>query len=183
MEKIPGFDSYSIDEDGNVYSVFARKVRKVKITKGYKSVGLRKDGKYHYINCHRLVAMTFLGCPEGFEHLQVCHKDGDRSNNNVNNLVWATAKENTHDKYGHGTMYNGKKGESHHAARLTEELVIALRKEVETTDCMELSKKYNIPKLTIYDAVTGKSWKLVNDKQPPVSLKGRQNKEGSRCKQ
>jgi hypothetical protein len=42
---------------------------------------------------------------------------------------------------------------------------------------MELSILFGIPKLTIYDAVTGKTWKSVNNDFPPVSLSGRQYKQ------
>jgi hypothetical protein len=41
---------------------------------------------------------------------------------------------------------------------------------------MELSLKYGIPKVTIYDAVVGKSWKSVNEKEMPVDLSGTQYK-------
>lgn len=59
----------------------------------YYFVGLLKDGKRKYFAIHRLVAMTFIPNPNNYE--QVDHLDGNKLNNNVENLEWVTPKENT----------------------------------------------------------------------------------------
>lgn len=58
----------------------------------YKMVGLNKNRIQTQISIHRLVALHFIPNPENKP--QVNHIDGDKMNNNVENLEWVTAKEN-----------------------------------------------------------------------------------------
>lgn len=58
---------------------------------GYKCVSLEKGGKRVSKTVHRLVMFAF-GSKEVKE--TVNHKDGNKLNNNINNLEWATVKEN-----------------------------------------------------------------------------------------
>lgn len=70
---------------------------------GYWSVSLWIDGKQRTRIVSRLVARAFLGEPTCHK-LQAAHQDGDRDNNHVSNLKWATIAENTADKFRHGTV-------------------------------------------------------------------------------
>jgi len=183
MREIPGFEGYKIDENGNVYSLFIKRMMKAKVSKdGYRSVGLSKMGKYHWFNCHRLVLLTFFPIPENVDYLQACHIDGEKSNNHISNLRWDTPKGNTQDKYRHGTAFMCKEGEAHYNARLNSDMVVRLRIDAQSENCMALSEKYGIPRLTIYDAVVGNSWKSVNARQNPVDLSGRQHAAATRSK-
>ena len=52
-----------------------------------------------YLTVHRLVAENFIKnnyIQKEISELQINHKDGNRSNNNVENLEWCTAQENTY---------------------------------------------------------------------------------------
>ncbi len=51
---------------------------------------------------HRLVAINHLPNPENKPY--VCHKDNDTSNNNVDNLYWGTASENTKQAHNDGLI-------------------------------------------------------------------------------
>ena len=53
---------------------------------------------------HRLVALTFIENPENKE--QVNHKDGNKLNNTISNLEWATSKENAIHKFQTGLGNN-----------------------------------------------------------------------------
>lgn len=58
----------------------------------YKEVTLSDHGKVFDVEVHRLVATAFIEKPEGAQCVN--HKDGNGSNNNVENLEWCTFKEN-----------------------------------------------------------------------------------------
>lgn len=59
---------------------------------GYFRVGLYINGTKRKYAVHRLVASAF--CPGECDGLQVNHKDGNKQNNNADNLEWITAREN-----------------------------------------------------------------------------------------
>lgn len=178
---IPQYPKYEISANGEVRNISTKKVLKQKFSKPYFSIGLYSDDKkVHYHNVHRLVALAWIETPKNYKELQVAHNDGIATNNHFENLEWKTAKENTHDKYKHNS-FNSPHGEEHHNRRLSDDFVVSLRKEIKETktDCKELSLKYGIPKLTLYDAIVGNSWKHLDKIEKPANLAGTQYKRNS----
>ena len=90
---IPRYPSYLITTDGIVYSTKTdRKRQLVPQSDGSLKVGLYSKGmKMEYV--HRLVAETFLSDKREEHHNIVRHKDGNKSNNNVDNLYWSSHAE------------------------------------------------------------------------------------------
>lgn len=87
-----------IDSKGNLVSKFIRGAEK-KLTaskgrdsNGYLVVNLTKEGKRNIKFVHSLVANTFIQNPNNLP--TVNHKDGNKHNNNVSNLEWATYSQN-----------------------------------------------------------------------------------------
>ena len=72
---------------------FNGKLLKQYYCNGYMQV--KVSGKQIYV--HRLVAQAFIPNPDNKP--QVNHKDGNKANNNVNNLEWVTNKENISHAY------------------------------------------------------------------------------------
>lgn len=67
----------------------------------YAKVRLKVDGAGSTKNVHALVAETFLGPrPDG---LEVCHNNGDASDNRLANLRYDTHSANQSDQIAHGT--------------------------------------------------------------------------------
>ena len=79
---------YQISNEGDIYNV--REFKNVSTfikNDGYECVSLTdKNGKTKQYRVHRLVAQAFLPNPNN--KTIVAHKDGDKTNNNVDNLRW-----------------------------------------------------------------------------------------------
>ena len=96
LEKVKGFENcvgYIIYDDGRLYSPHKKTFLKPhKDTKGYFYYNLRsKKAKYSCPKIHRLVMLAFS---KDKPKEQINHIDGDKSNNNINNLEWCTNREN-----------------------------------------------------------------------------------------
>lgn len=84
---------YSISDIGEVRNDARNKLLKQGTEQGYKTVGLHINKKIKRFRVHRLVAMVYIDNPENKPYVN--HKDGNRSNNCVENLEWVTPQENT----------------------------------------------------------------------------------------
>lgn len=92
--QIPGYHNYLLSKEGLVFSIKKGIILSARYTtKGYLQVDLHTDKNKKTFYIHRLVAESFIPNPENKP--QVNHLDGNKSNNNVCNLDWATAKENS----------------------------------------------------------------------------------------
>ena len=84
---------YIVDSDGYVLSKRNNKPLKPSINhKGYAIINIMINGKRKGLAVHTAVAKTFLDNYQ--DELQVNHKDGNKLNNNLNNLEWVSGKEN-----------------------------------------------------------------------------------------
>lgn len=87
---------YQISNDGHVRSFAQNKdkphmLHEIEDRDGYLFVRLRKNNKVKQFRVHRLVAETFI---PNLEHKPtVNHVDGNKKNNKIDNLEWATYSE------------------------------------------------------------------------------------------
>ena len=91
-KQIEGYH-YSVSQDGRIRNDKTDKEKALRLNRyGYPVVDLYKYGKRKHCQVHRLVADAYIPNPDNKP--QINHKDGIKTNNNIQNLEWATAKEN-----------------------------------------------------------------------------------------
>lgn len=87
------YNGYMISDTGLVTKRFSTELQKTKKHKrGYVLAHIVENGEKKWKLVHRLVATLFIPNPD--QKPQVNHIDGDKTNNNVNNLEWVTNVEN-----------------------------------------------------------------------------------------
>ncbi len=126
------------------------------------------------IRVHRAVAEAFLGsCPRGYV---VNHKDGDKTNNTIENLEYVTPSQNNHHAINNGLRtpvpYKQyvKRGVEHSRASITEDVVMQIIAIKHNTGfgCRKIAKLLNISRGVVNRVLSGKTWnhitKINNDK-------------------
>ena len=140
-------DMIEITRDGKVF--LNGKEKKQTIRKD-KCCMVWFDNKLHYV--HRLVAEKYIPNPE--KKTTVNHIDGDRTNNSVENLEWATIAENLQH-----ARENGLWGEN-----IINKRKLTL-KQVEEIRSKYIPRKYTYRKLADEYGVAYRTvWNIINDK-------------------
>ena len=90
------------------------------LNKGYARQKLCKNGKAKCCLIHRLVGYAFMENP--YNKKTINHKDGNKLNNNVNNLEWNTHRENVRHSFKElnrksGQWMLGRKGKLHNRSK------------------------------------------------------------------
>lgn len=114
---------------------------------GYHRVVIKRKGYF----LHRLVAIAFISNPEN--KLEINHINGIKVDNRVNNLEWATHKENMRHALENklNANHRGINNKYYQSTIMSEDEVIEAKKiyNNDNTSFKKLSEKYNVSKSTI----------------------------------
>lgn len=135
-----------------------RVLRQNRKRNGYLQVELSRVGEPpSYRNVHRLVLAAFEGPgPEGYE---VCHNDGTRANNRLENLRYDTRSNNHLDRHKHDRPW--VRGEQHHATHLTDQDIRDIRRLYPSVSQPALAIRFGVGQPAINAIVHRKTWKHV----------------------
>lgn len=85
-------EKYMASSNGRIKNFNTNKVLKTRISRGYELVNIQIKGKPKTFTVHRLIAKTFI--PNPMNKREINHKDENKLNNALSNLMWCTSKEN-----------------------------------------------------------------------------------------
>jgi hypothetical protein len=163
MKTYPANTDYAVAVDGSIFRVNGGKARPgapVKLKAHIGSTG------YYVVNLHevphkvhRLLAETYISNPSKLP--VVAHKDGNKLNNDIDNLYWASYKDNSDDALRHGTRACNSR---HGNAVLNEEQVRAIRALAAKREprghprVADIADQFGVSIPTIKDVLKRRTW-------------------------
>ena len=163
-KEIPGYDGdYQVSNLGRIRSFKkwndGRKSRILKPSTnsyGYHFVMLSKNGKQTPKTIHRLIAKAFIPNPKNKRTIN--HKNGDKADNKIENLEWATYSENHKHAFKNGLRNH--KGENSPLSKLTENNVLTIRAIPKWFGIsqVEISRAFNVDPSHISDIIRRQRW-------------------------
>lgn len=174
---------YWISSKARIYNaktkkfITTRKLDESKHSSPYYKVNLQIDIDGHSYSdvflVHRLMMSTFFPC-ENMQKLLVNHKDGNKYNDELDNLEWATASENIIHAINTG-LFKPVYGEEHCCATITNESAIQIinllfsRKYTHA----QIANKFGTSISVVDSIACGKSWKHLTNGMDLSILKHR----------
>lgn len=169
---VPDYENYRVGRDGSVWS----RGRNSKHTRevdgwhellggldkdGYRKVILCDHGKHKYMRVNILVLTVFRGPPPiSMNNPTAAHNDGNKLNNSIDNLRWATQIDNIADKILHGTSQIGTRHPRHIINEETVRLVRSRRQAGDTLKTIANSLKLKLPHVA--SICSRNTWKHVS---------------------
>lgn len=157
IERLDG--KFYISSEGRVKNNKSGKVLKHRVnTNGYCQVALKPNGRAGGDLClriHREVALAFIPNPDN--KATVNHIDGNKENNAVSNLEWATMSENMTHAYDTG-LKSAISGEASRLSKLSKEQVNYIRSNPNISN-VEFGRMYGVHRSAISKIRRGVHWK------------------------
>lgn len=117
MKDIAGFDNYSILSDGTVFSHLRnRPLKAKKHSQGYLAISL---GRGNQKLIHRIVAEAFIENPLALPFVN--HKNGNKTDNRVENLEWVNNSQNLLHSVKIGTYNHARKVSDNYLKKVSRE--------------------------------------------------------------
>jgi len=180
---VPGYEGfYSVSDQGRVrsenrkitsagsgktYMLPGKVLKPTRETSGHLRVSLSKYSKVKSVSVHSLVMLAFVG--ERPSDADICHSDGDPTNNRLANLRYDTRAANIIDSQRHGTF---SEAEIHPCAILTNEQALEIYNTVGVA-VNDLAAQYGITPAVVNQIWRGDTWKSVTGGEPVTASRGR----------
>lgn len=157
---IPEWPNYEASNRGRVRSVIRGRpyVLKPSIQSGYHRYQLRNGSYSRTAYGHVLVLEAWVSMRPSPEH-HASHVDGDRANNNLENLLWETRSENQVRKADHDSVY---RGDDHWNSKLNPDKVREIRTRHAAGESRgDLAREFGLTRSGVARVINRETWKHI----------------------
>lgn len=136
------------------------------LTTGYRTLNLHRPGHKGTLYIHRELARLFVKRPST-KYKYVIHKNHDKLDNSVRNLVWATLEEMiAHQQKSPAKLdYKKRQAARDTGLKLTVTQVRKIKEQLGAKNrrvtIKQLAVKYNVSEMTMYRIKSGENWGRV----------------------
>lgn len=139
-------DRVVVDIRGNKKSAKGKILKPTRKSNGYFHLTLNANGQQKTMHVHRIVLEAFSGlCPDGMEAL---HRNGDKSDNRLENLSWDSHVENCADRSRHSRCQH----------KLTFEQVKEIKSLLGTMRQVDIAERFGVSQAVISAIKLGRIW-------------------------
>ena len=161
MGRVRSVDRVVTYKNSRVQKHKGRVLKPCIINSGYEQVGLFDDNGRIGKSVHRLVLETFKPHVNMID-LQVNHIDGNKLNNHLTNLEWATGRDNILHAYDIGLI--DKKGERGSNVKLSNTDVLEILQRLDTGESQgDIALDFSVSKGCISHINIGLTWRAVKE--------------------
>lgn len=145
---------YFVTRCGEIISEKTGKVLRGGTSTGYRTAILCWDGQRQIVRHHALVLRWFVGPrPMG---MVINHKDGNKQNNNLDNLEYCTPRDNREHAKSHRLYHSGSRCSW---SKLNEEQAMLIRRAHDIgMSLMQLARAFEVSKKAINQVIQNKAW-------------------------
>jgi hypothetical protein len=174
LREYPG---YCVTDEGQIISLKSGRWKELKTSfsnYGYVIVSFSQYGKNQHKRVHRLVMEAFHGPSE----LEVNHKNGDKTDNRLENLEYCTHSQNIQHAWDMGLKVTtqsqreavsiASQGERNHGSKLTDQQVIDLLALKGAMLQKEAAQMFGISQAQVHRIWVGKKWKHLQRNTPII---------------
>ena len=151
---------YFATEDGKIWSKKTNTFVAQRIhPRGYHIVNLSIEGKCKTYLVHRLVAKAFIPNPNNYPTIN--HKDGNKLNNNINNLEWCSYKYNTQHAIVNGLRHNAIGLNTKHGHFTVEDIKNIHLLKQQGLSQSKIANKYGVTRGAIQQILKGTTYRWI----------------------
>lgn len=161
LKEIENYSNYLVSDDGRIFNKRGGEIKQRLNRCGYPTIYLWKNNKGTCYCVHRRVAIAFLPNPENKPCVN--HKDGNKANNNLDNLEWCTYSENLRHAIDTG-LFVPRRGEEKggNISDATVHEICEMMQDGYRNNY--IYKKLNLPSYIVKNIRCGNSWLHISSK-------------------